>query len=77
MMIYTTKRILENKIKCLHCCDTLISLYGHEYTICQCGKVGNSGGKEYLQRIGEADRDYKELSVFVGDLIVEDPILGC
>ena len=54
-------RIITNKIKCIHCGDTLESKEANDFKRCSCGKVAIDGGHDYLKRIGN-EEDYIELS---------------
>ena len=45
-----SRRIITNKIKCLHCGDVIESKTVHDYKTCKCGKVSVDGGKYYLKR---------------------------
>lgn len=59
------RKILSNKIMCLHCGQTVESKYRHDFQYCPCGKVYVDGGKDYLRRgfpNGTSKEHYKELS---------------
>ena len=54
--------IIENKIRCKHCEDVIVSAHRHDFKYCKCGKVGVDGGNDYLRRLGD-EADYEEMSV--------------
>jgi hypothetical protein len=54
--------IQENKARCKHCGDLLISSEDQVEDTCTCGKLKVSGGKGYLGRTGTKGVDYEELS---------------
>lgn len=56
------RKILVNKIQCLHCKDEIESQKPGVPVSCKCKKVFVDGGYQYLQRGGLVDVDYKELS---------------
>ena len=58
------KRIILNKIKCLHCGDIIVSVYTHDYKNCSCGKISVDGGKSYLKRGFDEPTDYEEMSLY-------------
>ena len=45
--------IIENKIVCKSCLDTIFSKHRHDFVTCKCGAVSVDGGQEYLRRIGD------------------------
>ena len=47
------KRIISNKVQCIHCGDILESKTINDFKRCSCGKIAIDGGKEYLKRIVE------------------------
>lgn len=59
-------QILKNKVKCKVCGNIIESKYRHDYVICDCGKVGVDGGKDYLRRIGNPN-DMIDLSEYIED----------
>jgi hypothetical protein len=54
--------VIENKIKCHHCEDTIQSYSVHDYKKCSCGKCAVDGGTHYLHHTGWPE-DYEDLSV--------------
>ncbi len=58
------KKIILNRIKCLHCGDVIVSSYTHDYKKCSCGKVSVDGGTSYLKRGFQVATDYEEMSLF-------------
>lgn len=58
-------KIFENKIKCNHCGDILISEHVHDFKTCSCGTVSIDGGKEYLKRLFKNSvNDLEDLSEY-------------
>lgn len=53
-------KIILNKMKCNSCQEEIISYHRHDFKLCNCGKVGVDGGRDYLRRIGD---NYEDLSV--------------
>ena len=59
------QKIKENKIKCNHCGDIIVSEHVHDFKFCICGCVAVDGGNEYLRRtFSNSKSDYTELSVY-------------
>lgn len=56
--------IRQNKARCLHCKDVLVSKEGEgDVEIkCSCGKLTISGGHAFLLRAGTQGVDYEEMS---------------
>lgn len=63
--------IKKNAIQCKVCGDIIESKSVHDFKMCSCGACGVDGGREYLRRIGDADK-WKELSVCTPDELGED-----
>lgn len=61
LKLYTM--ILVNKIQCNICLDIITSRYRHDYKKCMCGAVGIDGGYDYLRRVCNDSKDYKDLSI--------------
>lgn len=57
------KKIIRNRIRCIHCGDIIESKSVHDYVPCSCGSCAVDGGHEYLRRTGGFD-DFEELSEF-------------
>lgn len=58
-------KIFENKIKCNHCGDILISEHVYDFKTCSCGTVSIDGGKEYLKRLFKNSvNDLEDLSEY-------------
>jgi len=57
------KKIILNRIKCLHCDDIISSYHVHDYKECSCGKVSVDGGTEYLKRGFHEPTDYEDMSL--------------
>lgn len=58
-------KIFENKIKCNHCGDILISEFRHDFKTCSCGTVSIDGGKDYLKRsFKNSVNDLEDLSSY-------------
>lgn len=58
--------IIENKIRCKKCGETIESKTLHDYVICKCGACSVDGGHAYLRRSGYPE-NWEELSVFTDD----------
>lgn len=56
------KKIIINRIKCLHCGDIITSESVHDIKRCKCGKCAVDGGTYYLRRVGDLD-SWEDLSV--------------
>lgn len=64
-------KILINRAKCKNCGDVIESRYTHNYVRCSCGSISVDGGREYLKR-GFLDCDaIEEMSVTIGEVILE------
>ena len=57
------KKIIRNRIRCVHCGDIIESKSVHDYVTCSCGACAVDGGLEYLRRTGDFDY-FEELSEF-------------
>lgn len=55
------KKIIRNRIRCVHCGDIIESKSVHDYVPCSCGACAVDGGCEYLRRTGSIS-DFEELS---------------
>ena len=58
--------IVENKIRCKICGETIESKTTHDYVTCKCGACAVDGGRAYLRRSGYLE-NWEELSVFADD----------
>jgi len=57
------KKIILNRIKCLHCGDIITSYNTHDFKECSCKKVSVDGGLSYLRRGFHEPSDYEDLSL--------------
>ena len=53
----------RNRIRCLHCGDTIESKYRHDFQMCSCKRCFVDGGQDY-QRIGG---DRREIHIVLDD----------
>lgn len=59
------RTIQYNRIQCLHCLDVIMSTDDiYNLVWCKCGLVAVGGGVEFLERRGELDLDYQELTTW-------------
>jgi len=58
------RKIILNRIRCVHCNDTIISYHVHDYKTCICGIVSVDGGTEYLKRGFQIATDYVDSSLY-------------
>lgn len=54
--------ILKNKIRCNKCKDEIESTYRWDFKWCKCGAVAVDGGKDYLKRCGDIDKETSEMN---------------
>ena len=48
-----TKKLINNKWKCLYCNDIIESKHQHHFISCKCGKSSIDGGTEYIRLVGD------------------------
>ena len=55
------EKILSNKARCRKCGEVVESVEVHDFRTCKCGAISVDGGREYLERLGNAE-DIEEMS---------------
>lgn len=59
------KKLIRNRIKCVHCGDVIESKHTHDFKWCKCESVFVDGGLSYARRgFTNSREDYIELSEY-------------
>lgn len=64
--------ILQNQVECLKCGDKPFSRHRHDFRPCKCGAVTVDGGLDYLRRVFNSSRDFRDISIEIEQEVFAD-----